>query len=118
MAGTAMTTVFTILEDVFGMDSSCETPEQRALSSTLLFVCSQHHLSQYLESAAGRVLSASESLRLFGWDVLKELADHPATSILDNAKEPYRSINAQLDRLGLALIETASKVGWSNDDIR
>jgi Zn-dependent peptidase ImmA (M78 family)/transcriptional regulator with XRE-family HTH domain len=113
-----MTTEPFILEAVFGNESTGATPEQRAQTSTHLFVRSQHQLSQYRNKATGRILSASESLRLFGWEILKELADHPATPILRDAKEPYRSINAQLDRLGLSLSETARKVGWSNVDVR
>lgn len=112
-----MTIEPSLLVSVFGKSSAGETPEQRASTSKQLFVRSQHQLSLYHESATGRVINANEALRLFGWEVLKELADHSATPILKYDKEPYQSISAQLDRLGLTFIDVAPKFGWTKDDI-
>jgi hypothetical protein len=107
-----MTTQATVLEAVFGKDSSGETPEKRAATSRKLFVRSQHQLSEYREGATGRVLNAQEALRLFSWEGLEGLADRPSVPLVIRGDEPYRSIQEQLKNLGLQLSEVALKVRW------
>ena len=62
-----MTSDSTLLDAVFGKDSTGLTPMQRAQTSNSRFVRSQHQLSQYRENASGRILNARQALRLFGW---------------------------------------------------
>jgi hypothetical protein len=107
-----------LLDAVFGKDSTGNTPEQRAKSSKQLFVRSQHQLSLHRDNATGRILSASEALRIFGWEKLKDLADRTATPIIADADEPYQSIDQQLRSMGINFSDAARKYHWSNDSVR
>jgi Zn-dependent peptidase ImmA (M78 family) len=107
-----------LLDAVFGKDSIGDTPEQRAKSSKQLFVRSQHQLSVQRANATGRILGASEALRVFGWGKLKELADRTATPIVADADEPYQSIEHQLRSMGVNFVHAARKYNWSKDSIR
>jgi Zn-dependent peptidase ImmA (M78 family) len=118
MATTAMTIQSDLLDEVFGEDSVGDTPEARARTSNRKFVRSQHQLSEYRPGATGKILSAAEALDLFQWDVLAELADRPATPILVNGDEPYRTIENQLIQLGVSFADAARKQRWSADSIR
>ncbi|CCG42785.1 ImmA/IrrE family metallo-endopeptidase [Magnetospirillum molischianum] len=105
------------LKAVFGADSNGETAEERASTSQTQFVRSQHQLSFYKENATGRKINAKEALRLFGWNTLKHLADKLSTPILENKDEPYRSIQNQLNSLGLELDFVAKKIHWTDESI-
>ncbi|MBR1285973.1 ImmA/IrrE family metallo-endopeptidase [Bradyrhizobium sp. AUGA SZCCT0177] len=107
-----------ILNAVFGEESSGETPGQRAATSKKLFVRSQHQLSEYREGATGRVVNAQEALRLVGWETLEVLGDRPSVPLIIRAGEPYNSIYEQLRHLGLELSEIARKIGWSKETTR
>jgi Zn-dependent peptidase ImmA (M78 family) len=113
-----MTSDSNLLDAVFGEESTGLTPAQRAKTSTSRFVRSQHQLSLYRENSAGRILNASQALRLFGWSKLKELADRSATPIVHDSTEPYQSICRQLDQIGVSLEEAARKVRWSAESIQ
>jgi Zn-dependent peptidase ImmA (M78 family) len=118
MGGANMTSDSTLLDAVFGKDSTGLTPMQRAQTSNSRFVRSQHQLSQYRENASGRILNARQALRLFGWSKLKELADRPATPIVQDATEPYQSIRRQLDQIGVSFEEAARKLKWTTESIQ
>lgn len=113
-----MTADLPLFDAVFGKSSVGNTAEQRAQSSEQLFVRSQHQLSTYHADAHGRILNATEALRIFGWEKLKDLADRTATPIIANADEPYGSIERQLQSMGLNFSEAAQKTKWSTDSIR
>src|SRR5665213_1794222 len=115
MGGSTMLSDSVQLDAVFGKDSKGLTPAERAKTSKSRFVRSQHQLSQYRDSASGRILNANQALRLFGWDKLKELADRPATPIVRDVNEPYQSILRQLDRMGVSLEDVARKLRWPNE---
>jgi Zn-dependent peptidase ImmA (M78 family) len=112
-----MTVELKLLDSVFGSDSIGDTPEERAKSSKQLFVRSQHQLSVHRNNASGRVLSAAEALRIFGWDKLKDLADRTATPIVVDADEPYASIERQLRSMDVNFSDAARKFNWSKDSI-
>jgi len=105
------------LDAVFGKDSIGDTPDQRAKTSKARFIRSQHQISQYRDTAPGRVLSATEALRLFGWERLKELVDRAATPIIQDSTEPFLSIQRQLDQIGLSLEEVARKIRWPTSSV-
>jgi Zn-dependent peptidase ImmA (M78 family) len=91
----------THLDAVFGTQSRGKTPQERASTSDVTFVRSQHQLSHWTEGAGGRVLNAGEALDLFGWEVLRDLADHPATPIVRRGAEAHRAILKQIHALGV-----------------
>jgi Zn-dependent peptidase ImmA (M78 family) len=107
-----MTDAASLLDAVFGKDSKGAAPEERATTSSNLFVRSQHQISEFRDGAKGRILNAQEALRAVGWDKLKLLADSPAIPILRRSDEPYRSISLQLDALGVSFAEAARKAHW------
>jgi Zn-dependent peptidase ImmA (M78 family) len=107
-----------IFDAVFGKDSKGTTAELRAKSSKQRFVRSQHQLSLYRENGTGRVLNASEALRLFGWQKLQQLADRNAIPIVANSDEPYNSIIQQLASIGVEFSKAAQKSRWSTESIK
>src|SRR5216683_1468900 len=107
-----------IFDAVFGSDSKGDTAEERAKSSRQRFVRSQHQLSPYRDNATGRILNASEALRLIGWQKLRDLADRNAVPIVANSDEPYKSITEQLQLIGVDFSKAAQKCRWSTDSIR
>jgi Zn-dependent peptidase ImmA (M78 family) len=113
-----MTMPTEIFDAVFGKDSKGTTAEQRAKSSKQRFVRSQHQLSLHRENATGRILNASEALRLFGWQKLQQLADRNAIPIVTSSDEPYNSIIQQLALIGVEFSKAAQKSRWSTDSIR
>jgi Zn-dependent peptidase ImmA (M78 family) len=118
MAATNVTIRSAILDAVFGPESSGDTPEDRARTSHRKFVRSQHQLTEYRPGATGRIFDATEALRLFGWSVLAELADRPASPILRDPKQPYQAIEQKLTELGVSLTRAARKQGWTDESIQ
>jgi Zn-dependent peptidase ImmA (M78 family) len=113
-----MSIPFELLDAVFGAESTGTTPEDRARTSRRQFVRSQHQLTEYQPGASGRILDATEALRLFGWSALAELADRPSSPLLTDPAQPYQAIERKLDELGVSLREAARKQGWTDDSIR
>lgn len=113
-----MTTPTEIFDAVFGKDSTGAAAEQRAKSSKQRFVRSQHQLSLHRENATGRILNASEALRLVGWEKLQQLADRNAIPIVASSDEPYSSIIQQLALIGVEFSKAAQKSRWSAESIR
>lgn len=89
------------LEAVFGRGSRGGTPQERAHTSDVTFVRSQHQLSRWADGAGGRRLDATEAFDLFGWEVLQDLADHPATALVRRGAEADRAILRQIRELGV-----------------
>src|SRR5271163_1461382 len=112
-----MSIPFELLDAVFGAESTGTTPEDRARTSRRQFVRSQHQLTEYQPGASGRILDATEALRLFGWSALAELADRPSSPLLTDPAQPYQAIERKLDELGVSLREAARKQGWTDDSI-
>ena len=106
-----------VLDAVFGSDSTGDTPEDRARTSRRRFVRSQHQLTDYDPEATGRIFDAKEALRLFGWPVLAQLADRPASPILTDPAQPYQAIERKLGELGVSLRRAARKQGWTDASI-
>jgi Zn-dependent peptidase ImmA (M78 family)/transcriptional regulator with XRE-family HTH domain len=97
------------LEAVFGEDSSGETPEDRALTSSRIFVRGQAQIAFATDSAKGRKLSAIEALGAFGWEIISNLAYRTATPIICMEGEPGSTIKKRRESLGLT-IESLAKV--------
>ncbi|WP_292908931.1 ImmA/IrrE family metallo-endopeptidase [Niveispirillum sp.] len=103
------------LDAVFGHGSSGIDAAVRAQSSNALFVRSQHQLSRYNHNSRGRILNAKEALRIFGWSLLRELADKSAVTTIRDGNSVYESINAQIKSLGLDLPQVAKQIKLSKD---
>lgn len=86
---------------VFGSESRGTTPEARARTSDMTFVRSQHQISRWAEGATGRILDAEEALKLVGWEVLQDLADHHATPFGRQESDAHRAIFMQIQNLGI-----------------
>lgn len=101
------------LELVFGSNSCGDSPEDRALSSNAKFVRSQIQLAPYTDGATGRVLSAREALRSFGWERLRQATIEGSSPLVVSPKEPAATIQKRRNELGLSEERLAKKVGIS-----
>lgn len=100
-----MTTQYakTDLDAVFGLASSGHTPEERARTSTTVFVRSQLQLAFDSPNAKGRRLSAQEALRTFGWEILRKVGEEQSAPLLRSFQEPARTLKSRRNELGLTL---------------
>lgn len=105
-------------EIVFGQESTGDTPEQRAKTSKVQFVRSQIQLAPYSEGATGRVLSATEALRAFGWEVLYQAVIEGAAPLIHSPDEPAATIKRHRQELGLSEEALAKKAHISSDILK
>jgi len=103
---------------VFGGNSSGDSPETRAMNSDRRFVRSQDHLAVWRPTAKGRILTAWEALKTFGFETLCKVVDEGTVAIVVDPKEPAATLRRRRERLGLDFdsIALASKV--SEEDVR
>ena len=106
------------LEMVFGTESMGNTPEKRAHSSATHFVRGQFQLAVYSEGATGRVLSAREALRTFGWQVLRQATLEGSAPLVISPKEPATTLKLRREELGLSVEQLAKKVHLLQKDIQ
>lgn len=108
-----MTTSFIAneLDLVFGSASIGDTPEERSKTSDATFVRSQIQLAPYSDAATGRVLSAREAFRTFGWQVLRQAVFEGSAPLISSSKEPAATLRARRTELGLSEEQLATKVG-------
>ena len=105
------------LDQVFGEDSKGDAPEERAQSSRRLFVRSQHQISVARSESTGRRYSASEMLREYGWNRLRELVDHTAVPVVMKGSDPVTQLKEALRHLGVEPRTAFGKAKWSQDSI-
>lgn len=106
-----------LLSQVFGPDSSGETPEARARTSHRRFVRGQTMLAEASPKAKGRVLTATEAVRIFGFDVLRKAIHNGQAAIVPDRSEPARTIAARRDALGLPVDRLARLIGLKPGEI-
>jgi len=104
-------------ERVFGPESRGETIEERAASSRRIFVRSQIQLAEDNEVAQGHRLSASEAYRLFGWDLLSEIADEGAVTLVSRGDEPASTLRSRRVQLNLTSVQLARSAGVPTEDV-
>lgn len=104
------------LDLVFGLGSSGDTPAQRAKTSTMIFVRSQIQLAPYSEGATGRMLSAAQALRSFGWDVLLNATREGYAALTTTAQEPSTTLRSVREGLGLTIEQIARAANVSAED--
>lgn len=101
---------------VFGQGTG-STPEERARVSSAQFVRGQVQLAPYSHGATGRILSAREALRLFGWNVLRQAVLDGSAPLLTSPKEPAATIQSRRKELGLSPKQLAHRVGITEDTL-
>ncbi|MDR7270673.1 Zn-dependent peptidase ImmA (M78 family)/transcriptional regulator with XRE-family HTH domain [Pelomonas saccharophila] len=105
------------LDLVFGADTSGDSPESRARTSSARFVRSQIQLAPYSQGATGRILSARESLRTFGWHALKQAVIEGSAPLVSSSKEPAATIRSRREELGLSIKQLADRAHITADEL-
>lgn len=106
------------LEAVFGLNSEGNTPEQRARTSSRLFVRSEDHLAFDTPGATGRRLSAWEALQAFGIDILLEILEYGSAIIAANESEPSQSVATKRKILGWSPDQLAKAAKVALEDVK
>lgn len=107
----------TELSLIFGTDSKGSTPEERARTSSRIFVRSQVQLALESEEATGRKLTASEALSSFGLDLLRRVAEEGGAGIITNPREPAATLSERRRTMRLSKRSLAAQAGVSVDEI-
>ncbi|WP_395095198.1 ImmA/IrrE family metallo-endopeptidase [Armatimonas sp.] len=90
-----------LLDAIFGEDSNGSTPEERAQTSSQIFVRSTHELSFFVPGATGTTFTAKQALNLFGIHRLIEIVEDGSAIFTRNTKEPFATIKKRRESLGL-----------------
>jgi hypothetical protein len=107
----------TEFDAVFGTGSKGSTPEERARTSSRIFVRSQVQLAVLTSGASGRQLSAWEALQAFGIDKLREVVDYGSAILRRTADEPAVTLRERRESLGFAITDVAKITGLDNDNV-
>jgi len=99
------------LRFVFGETSRGATAEARARTSPRYFVRSQVQLALATPSAKGRILSASEGLRVFGFAALFAAVRDGSFPFLRDHNEPAKTFRTQRTQLNLSIEQLAKAAG-------
>jgi Zn-dependent peptidase ImmA (M78 family)/transcriptional regulator with XRE-family HTH domain len=103
------------LTRVFGDDSRGDTLEERALTSSRMYVRSQTQLAEYAAGATGRRLTAPEALLIFGIDVLEQVALEGAFPLVNDISEPAATIKRRREELGITPEKLAAAAGVARE---
>lgn len=103
---------------VFGDESSGQTPEERAATSTRLFVRSQIQVGFDNERAKGRRINAREALDVFGEEIMHGLSDRDVVPILWDISEPGKTIMDRRIQMGLSLADISRAVHCEEQDLK
>ena len=106
------------LRMIFGEDSHGLTLEDRARTSSRVFVRSQDHLSLDNPTLTGRRLSAWEALQSFDLDVLREVIEYSSAILPANLNEPAKTLSTRRESLGFSIEDIARITGLSDETIR
>ena len=105
------------LDSIFGPESKGTTPQERARSSSRIFVRSQVQLAENSPEATGRRLSAWEALETFGLDKLREVFEYSSAILSCTAEEPAQTLHNRREDLGLSVKNVAKVTGLNEDDV-
>ena len=105
------------LEYYFGEESRGATFEERARTSTRVWVRSQNHLSLDKPSATGKKMTAWEVYSIFGLEKMQEAFDYGSAVIVSGEDEPAGTITRRRLKLGLSQGEVARRAGISIKDV-
>ncbi|MFT8679378.1 ImmA/IrrE family metallo-endopeptidase [Gluconacetobacter sp.] len=104
-----------VLRFVFGDNSNGKTAEERARSSDRKFVRSQAQITVATPRATGRVLTASEALNVFGFEVLFQICSNGSFPLLSTSVEPAKTLRDRREQFNLPIERLAKAVGISSD---
>lgn len=99
------------LENIFGLESSGTTKEERAASSKQFFVRSQVQLAFASEGATGHRLTAREALIAYGIEVLYKVSTEGSAPLVNDSLEPANTFRHRREQLGLTVRQVAKKSG-------
>jgi Zn-dependent peptidase ImmA (M78 family) len=107
-----------ILEFVFGAESRGSTPEERAKTSSRIFVRSQDELAVYTAGATGRRLMAWEALKAFGFEKLYEASTESSAILVSDFRRPAVLLQERRKILGLEVADLARKLKIDSKEIQ
>lgn len=96
---------------VFGPNSTGDTLEERAKTSTVVFVRSQDHLAIYSAGATGHRLTAWEAFSAFGFERLEQVVDYGSAILVSDLREPAATLRHRREILELEPREIAKSAG-------
>jgi len=106
-----------VLGFIFGEDSVGATPEERAKTSSQMFVRSQDQLAFDSEGATGLRMTAEQALHYYGIDILDEVYDRGSAILVCKRIEPGYSLTSRRVQLGLSVDELAEQAGLNRGDV-
>ncbi|MFC1787783.1 helix-turn-helix domain-containing protein [Patescibacteria group bacterium] len=89
-----------LLDQVFGEDSTGQTPTERAKTSTRTWIRSQNELMIDSPEAKGLQMSAEQTLAIFGLPVLEEVQGKGWADIRIDHSEPAASLRRRRQKFG------------------
>lgn len=106
-----------LLDLVFGEQSRGETPEERAATSTKLFVRSQVQIAPAEFGGTGRRISAREALAAYGIDALARIAYENSAILIEDREEPARTLRDRRVALNLTEKDVAKAAKLKEADV-
>jgi len=105
------------LDLVFGEGSRGIALRERAETATVKFVRSQLQLAHASPEATGRILTAVEALKIFGWETLRKVGLERSATLLKSHQEPAYTLRARREQLGLSVDDVARRIRISSEEI-
>jgi Zn-dependent peptidase ImmA (M78 family)/transcriptional regulator with XRE-family HTH domain len=102
---------------VFGPDSVGASEEERASSSSRIFVRSQLQIAEDNPRANGQRLTAYEAWESFGLKVLKKVAENGSCPIVRKVDEPSKTLRSRRSDLNLTIHRVARASGVNVDAV-
>lgn len=108
-----------LLNAIFGQNSYGATAEERAETSSQVFVRSTHELSFFYpeSSAKGTTFTAKQALNLFGIERLVEIVEDGSAILTRNTKEPFSTLRRRREEIGLSEQLVARLAGIKDKDV-
>jgi len=106
----------TMLTAIFGAGNG-DTPEERAISSTRVFVRSLSQIAEDSPEAKGRRLSAIEALETYGLDVLREIASEGSALLCESPRAAGTLVSRRRELLGLEIRHVSNMAGVPKESV-
>jgi len=107
----------TELSRIFGPESKGGTAQERAKTSSRMFVRSQVQLALDSPEATGRRITALEALDAYGLELLEQVVEDGGVGLVTNPSEPSQTIAERRRAMRLSKRVVASEAGVSVDDL-
>lgn len=106
------------LQEIFGAESSGKTPEDYAATSKNQYVRSQVQIALATPEARGRRLSAVEALNAYGLEVLEQIAENGASTLVKTRDEPATTLRRRREDLNLDIKDVVKRTGLDIEVVR